>query len=149
SNRELVRPDTTKLCLPVRHAEPPEGVSLVHKAVANDPVATSALKRLGLKELGVEVQLEQEIKKESPNWDRFWKVIRALPQDAAGKFVRSHASKLRVKTYAGTFVPIRDSLLPGKLIDAAENDLDKPLVIDVQFHQSDLALLKVAGAVDG
>jgi superfamily II DNA or RNA helicase len=149
STRELVRPDATKLCLPVKHAEPPEGVLLVHKAVVSDSVATSALKRLGLKEVGVEVQLEQEIKKESPHWDRFWKLIRALPQDAASKFVRGHASRLRAKTCAETFVPIREALLPGNLIQTIDNDLDKALVVDIQFHQPDLALLKAAGAVDG
>jgi superfamily II DNA or RNA helicase len=148
TTRALVSPDPRSICLPSKRNNPPAGMSMVHRAVANDSMSVAVLKRLGLKELGVEVQLDYEIRSESPRWDLLWELLRTLPHDAAVRFVRIEASRLKVRTCAGTFRSTRQALLPGRLTAEATSE-DDEIVIDLQFHESDLGLLKAAGAVDG
>lgn len=138
---ELVVPDPQRLCLPSRALDPPDGMSLVHRSVATDPVALSALKRLDIKELGIVVQVEHEIQKAEPDWQSVWELLRKLPGDSAIGFVRSNASLLRVKTCAGTFVRGRHVLLPGAIADLADKE-DHGLIVDMSFHKTDMTLLE-------
>lgn len=148
SEKTMVCPDPQRVCLPVRHVESPEGIRVVHKAVAADADACTVLKRLGIRELGVEVQLEHELRGNPPRWELVWHLLRELPQDSAGRFVRGHRHELCIRNLAGEFVAVRSALLPGILGEEVRTDCDAALLIDIRFHRQDLGLLAAAGATD-
>ena len=143
----LVAPDPEHLCLPVRSTEPPEGIALVHRAVVSDSACSEVLTKLGIKPVGVEVQLKYELGKREPNWPDVWEMLRSMAQQSALAFVKEHGARIKVKSLAGVFTSVTALLLPGPLVDASSSD-DRELIIDTEFHGGDLGLLKVLGASD-
>lgn len=146
SKDECVAPIVSKVYLHVKGVDAPEGLVLVHAAVAKDKAANSALRRLGIKEVGVQVQLEIEIARAEPNWESVWLLLRILPQDSALAFVRANGPRLRVRVCDERFVPVRHALLSGRLLDPNDQD-DAGVLIDPEFHKTDGVLLEAAGAV--
>jgi superfamily II DNA or RNA helicase len=143
----LVAPDPEHLCLPIRSTEPPKGIALVHRSVVSDSACREVLAKLGIRSVGVEVQLKHELVKSEPNWPDVWEMLRSMTQQSALAFVKEHGDRIGVKSVAGVFTSVTALLLPGPLIDASSSD-DRELIIDTQFHGSDLGLLKVLGASD-
>ena len=71
-----------------------------------------------------------------------------MPAESAQAFVRKYSARLHVKTCIGSFSGQRiGALLPGPVADPESVD-DHHLIVDMTFHEADLALLKAAGVVD-
>jgi len=120
---------------------------VVHADLLADQSSYETLKKLGVQPIGVEVQLIHEIGLPSPDWERVWALFRKMPTESAQAFVRKYSARLHVKTCAGKFSPAGQTLLPGPVADPESVD-DHHLIVDMTFHEADLALLKAAGVVD-
>jgi superfamily II DNA or RNA helicase len=143
----LVAPDPERLCLPARSTEPPTGIALVHRSIVSDSTCNDVLSKLGIRPVGVEVQLKHELSKPEPNWPDVWEMLRAMSQQSALAFVKEHGAQVKVKCLAGPFTSATSLLLPGPLVDASSTD-DGELVVDMEYHGGDLGLLKALGASD-
>lgn len=144
----LVAPDPEHLCLPVRSTEPPEGIALVHRGVVSDSACSEVLTNLGIKPVGVEVQLKYELGKSEPNWPDVWEMLRSMAQQSALAFVKEHGARLKVKSLAGGFTSVNGALTSWAPRRTHRPQMDRELIIDTDFHGGDLGLLKVLGASD-
>ncbi len=142
----LEAPDA-RLCFPVDGVAVPEGISVVHAEVLADKSARETLRKLGIQPISVEVQLKHALGSVPPDWERVWTLLRRMPADGAQIFVRQHSREVHVRTLVGTFSRGHQTLLPGPVADPAVVD-DHHLIVDMTFHEADVALLKAAGLVD-
>lgn len=144
----LAAPDRA-LCLPVDNVASPPGIALVARELADDTATRDTLARkLGVQPIGVDVQVDIEVSLPQPNWQRVWSLLRQLPIENARLLARRLAPTLRARTLAGSFAPLSHLLLPGPVADPDVMD-DRALIVDLQWHQPDRALLEAAGVVDG
>ena len=135
------------LCLAVEGVSAPSGIVLAHPELMADRVGLETLRKLGVQPISIEVQLEYEMGSPSPGWERAWQLIRKLSAASAQTIVRTNARRLQVRTVAGSFEPAHQTLLAGPVADP-RNQEDHRLIVDMEFHETDLALLKAAGVVD-
>ena len=56
-------------------------------------------------------------------------------------------AQIRVKTLYSTWEPLSETLLPGSIVPI-DGERDSIVAIDTEFHQNDLTLLELLGAVD-
>ena len=139
-------------------------VSLVHPQLEADHETRDALRELGIRPASSESVFREYVSdllnrvhehsdvsryERDFDWRKFWELARDVEQSAAVKIIQSHddwRAYLRVRTLAGSWLPLARTLLPGPIVPA-DGSRDGEIAIDIQFHQAERALLQVLGAV--
>lgn len=148
----FVEPASPGLMLPGEYAADPD-VTLVHRDVAGDPEARAALEALGVHRISAEVELRRLLVEAGDgsegDWARIWEVAREAPVEQAAATIRAAGGVVpRVRTLAAEFKPIVATLLPGPCVPA-DGSRDRGVAVDLDWHRSDLTLLKLLGCNDG
>ncbi len=127
-------------------------VEVIHDGLAADPDTRAALETLGFVEVSPTLELRALLRKrlstrEAATWDKLWSLVRAVatPQEAARTIEESEGARkaLRVRTRAGTYQPIDETLLPGMVVP--ETGRDEKVAVDVDFHRHELDVLRRIG----
>ena len=140
--------------------------SYVHPGLVSDKETLSALKKLGLKPPSPESafrRLAGRILRNGGGQEssddlhvKFWIASRKLSTEVVHKVIREHKDyserevrpkKLRVRTLANKWRPLCAVLLPGGIVPG-DGSLDKDVIVDTDFHESDDKLLRDLGVTD-
>ena len=152
-----------------------EGVDVsqcVHPAIESDPETLRALKKLGVSPLTPEVEFKRLARNvlqprrsyapyvrthdhvdQGESWREFWRVARSIDEQSAIGIIddtievdRTMSRRdVEVQTLAGEWRPIRDTLLPGRVVPD-DGSRDDRITVDLTFHTVDLDMLKKLGA---
>jgi superfamily II DNA or RNA helicase len=146
----LAAVDPESLFLPSEY-EGAEDVDFVHPDLAADPDARDALERLDIQSVDAAADLESVLRGGfrgwlSDEWNEFWELIRRIDVNRAGGILKAHRRSPAVRVQNGEFRPLSWTLLPGTIIPDG-TDRDRRTAIDTNFHQHDLELLHLLGAV--
>ena len=152
-----VAPDPDTVFLGGGHT--PGAGTLVHPQLEADTETLRALKELGIRPASPETVFREMASDlfatsrqitNGNDWTRFWQLARDVEQPAAAETIQSHTrwrTLLRVRTIAGGWRSLFNTLLPGPIVPA-DGSRDDNVAIDVRFHEADLPLLRQIGAVD-
>ncbi|MFE2999156.1 DEAD/DEAH box helicase [Nocardia sp. NPDC059246] len=128
----------------------------VHPAVADEPLMAGKLSRLGVHEADhsgrFAAVLDQGFADYGPDsWLRFWELLRAAGSGRSVSLVKSKVadplSVLHVRTIDGELRPMRDCLVPGKVVPA-DGSRDVNVAIDMRVHGDDRTSFLALGMTD-
>lgn len=157
-----VRPSSDAVFLGSGHS--PGAGALVHPRLEAEVETLRALKELGIRPASSEAVfknvagdllrhrygnpwIETEI---DDAWSGFWRLSHELDPQVAAEIIqgfKDFRDYLRVRTFAGGWRSLFNSLLPSGIVPA-DGSRDDSVAIDVRFHEADLPLLRQLGAVD-
>ncbi len=169
----LVEPDPDHLFLPndsLSEGQPAGSECCVHQSLVSDSDTFSALQKLGIKppspksrfravagrilEKNSDQVVREDVKlyEDANLYKEFWFASRRLSIEDAKDILREYddrnrANKLRVRTQAETWVPLRFVMLPGDIVPG-DGSRDNDATVDTQFHQRDDGLLRDLGVTD-
>ncbi|WP_042440192.1 sacsin N-terminal ATP-binding-like domain-containing protein [Streptacidiphilus albus] len=135
---------------------PSEPTLYLHPLIAEDPDLLKALQLLNIQEANPVGRLTAAAiagftRYRSGDWEDFWKLARVVETGEAAEVLKSNlgdpSGELRVRTAAGIFRPVRETLLAGPVVPARE-ERDRSVLIDPVFHAGDVQLLRALGAID-
>jgi superfamily II DNA or RNA helicase len=119
----------SRACL-TEAAELPDGYTAVHSSLLVDPASRRVLEGvLGVRELSVEQWRDalqhalQAAALEPRSWGVFWSLVRRASREAAERFLRENATRVRVGAANGAWRPASSMLCVGDLVthgDAAD-----------------------------
>ncbi|GAA2079874.1 hypothetical protein GCM10009821_20180 [Aeromicrobium halocynthiae] len=129
--------------------------SFVHPELASLPRVVELLRGLGIDALDKAGELRAVLGNTELarlNWNHVWALARGCSIDAAFQIMKDELPadldmSVRVRNAAGDFVPVRRALLPGPVLNAANDRTDAKFIIDLGFHANDQQLLARLGAV--
>ncbi len=137
----------------------------VHHSLEEDTETLDALGELGVKAASAESVLRKVVdrmlggKQGVPTnftwpdgtWNVFWGLTHEIDLEVAAGIIQEYRdtwrSRLRVRTISGEWHSLYEALLPGSVVPG-DGSRDGDIAIDVEFHESDLTLLKRLGASD-
>ena len=166
-------PDPDHIFLPVdsfNEDQPANPETCVHPCLVSDPDTLAALKKLGIKPPSPESRFKavagrilgrstDQVVREDVNlyenvslYEEFWSASRRLSIEAVGNILdpysnKSRADKLRVRTQAGTWLPLHFVMLPGDIVPG-DGSRDDGATVDTQFHEPDDRLLRDLGVTE-
>lgn len=146
-----VRPGTIFL----RTTEASSDHAFVHPGLAQLPETVRILKELGIRELDKAGELRATLTGGDPNklnWERVWALARGCAPEVAreilsGELPNPLRMSVRVRSVAGSFVPLARVLLPGSILERSLGTTDGKFMIDLTYHASDQELLVRLGAL--
>lgn len=133
-----------------------DGMICVASRLAEDNDLLHAFEVLGIPEADAEGRFLGVVDRgfegyTAESWQRFWELLREAGGAARLSDLRNRigdpATKLWVRTAAGTFSPFKKCFLPGPVV-ASDTTLDRMLVVDMEFHADDQQVFESLGAVD-
>lgn len=128
---------------------------LLHPDIVADKDGRAALETLGIRTVEASSELEAllvrvpAVRMSDHQWDKMWRLVRRVEIDRAIELIKKYMDngrKARVRTLAGTYRAIEQTLLPGTIVPS-DGSRDRSLTIDIDFHAAELPLLRVLGAV--
>ncbi|WP_350274834.1 DEAD/DEAH box helicase family protein [Kribbella sp. HUAS MG21] len=136
-------------------------VDFVDPELASHPAVREALRRLGivvmdrsgeLHRLLARAKTPAGLKEPQSVWPNIFNVMRDIPRETAVRILSEDLGEqlelhVRVRTAAGSWVPIAQAYLAGRIIPA-DGSRDRQWLIDPGFHARDEDLLHELGAVD-
>ncbi len=136
-------------------------VDFVDPALAALPAVREALSQLGivvmdrsgeLRRLLAEAKTPTALRNPASVWPNIWSVLRDIPLETALQILREDLGQdldvhLRVRSAAGTWLPIPQMFLAGRIIPA-DGSRDRDRLIDPRFHAPDEDMLHELDAVD-
>ena len=165
---EWCAPIVDQVFLPSPDCHPPEHTLIVHKTLATDPEAVSALERLGVGHMSAEILFRSLANKllarstedgNAASWFDFWQQSREIGTNKAYQIIHEASVARAGGLYAGRWAsvcarvqtgnwrPLHSILLPGTIV-SSEDAYDARVAVDIGFHREDLDLLKQLGATD-
>jgi superfamily II DNA or RNA helicase len=147
-NGALVPASPTQCFLPSDYT--PHGAShTLAPELADDESLRDVLALLGLTAFGARPELEQLLSRradlDDEGWETVWRLIRSVGFESA-EAVAQACGQPYVRTRTHDFVPIHVSLLPGPVIPPT-GERDGDVLIDTEFHRTDVDFLEKCGAV--
>ena len=112
-----------------------------------------ALEVIGIKEATPSLELtafvREGLRSGSNNaWNSFWKLVRSFAEasEALTIITNEFGNRLpAVRTLSGHYHPLPQTLLPGSVVPN-DGSRDREVTIDVDFHESDLEIIRLMGA---
>ena len=167
ANGGLASPDSDRLFIDdglLDDGNAQDRASCVHPKLVADTATLSRLKKLGLKppspdrafRLAATQVVEGGEGVSDERHRRFWVAARRVPStEAALDIIRKcnrwgeerWRSRLRIRTVAGSWVPLDSALFPGPIV-SGEGNSDDAATVDMDFHDRDRDLLKRVGVTD-
>ena len=151
-------PDPESVFLPSSDEDTGTADRMVHAALASDAETAAALKVLGIKHFSAESRLRFLARKtlvddnmpDDALWAEFWDVSREIDAEQAYKIIKKavvegYQRPSHARARSGDWRPLHSVLLPGDIV-LSEGDRDREATIDIEFHCTDLELLKRLGA---
>ncbi len=139
--------------------------NLVHPRLQADAKTLEALKELGIEPASSETAFRELASKLLPtsyerrvvhddDWHNFWRLAREVAHTVAARIIQESRGNrwnnwrdsLRVRTVAGEWRSLFQTLLPGPIVPG-DGSRDGNVAIDVHYHDEDLPLLEQLGAV--
>ncbi|GII52789.1 hypothetical protein Pth03_11780 [Planotetraspora thailandica] len=128
----------------------------VDPQLEEDPATSRALTILGIREADSLGRFAAVIKQgfrayRDADWERFWLLARQAGAERAVEFLEQRgivSALIRVRVRANRFLPLRDCLLPGRVIPEGSSS-DHDVVVDTDFHHADIGMLRALGMSDG
>ncbi|MFJ3904156.1 DEAD/DEAH box helicase [Streptomyces sp. NPDC090025] len=123
--------------------------------IAQDPSLTHALDVLKIHEAHVEGRFVSVLDQGfdgygDAEWERFWELFRRAGGRRLAHTVLEKVPEprrtLRVRTADGRFRPVRDCMLPGRVVDARR---DPGVAVDTAFHSDDRSFFPELGLLEG
>ena len=138
----------------VRSSAEDKGFRFIHPDLARLPSVVSCLDRLGIQVLDRAGELRNSIsgkRSHEIEWNRVWSLARQCPPATALMVFRDEFGprleiSVRVRTMAGSFVPITAALLPGGVV-SSQDSRNAKYCIDAGYHRTELELLGDLGCV--
>ena len=81
-------------------------------------------------------------------WCSFWAVLRSAPETVRGQFAKQNSNAIRVRRRDGEWVFSDRVLLPGRLVEANDTSSNQKVLVDLEIHAGDDALLAELGVCD-
>lgn len=132
-------------------------VKIVHDLLEADPATYRTLQALGIQRPSADSAfanvVEGILKGAQTKFDRLWQLSREISFEVACAEIRRHPSwrqNLFVKTMGEeprNWVRFNAVLLPGRVVPS-DGNRDALVAINVDYHQTDLPILRELGAVD-
>ncbi|MEV0287211.1 DEAD/DEAH box helicase family protein [Kribbella sp. NPDC050820] len=136
-------------------------IDFVDSELAAIPAVREALRRLGIVVMDRSGELHRLLaqartpvgrKEPGSIWPSIFNVLRDIPKDTAVRILSEDLGEqlelhVRVRTAAGTWLPIAQAYLAGRIIPE-DGSRDRQRLIDPRFHARDEDLLHELGAVD-
>ena len=144
------------------------GSKAVHPELEADEETFRALKELGIRPASPETLFKDLAAKlldlspyyfrvredsetgSSRDWQEFWRLASELERFDALDAIKAQEmwrDALRIRTIAGNWKSLFNALLPGRVVPK-DGSRDSDIAIDVGFHEANLPLLRLLGAVD-
>lgn len=129
-------------------------MTFVHSELASSPAIADALVRLGIGRVDAQKEFEALVVQGlfgPVDWGEFWRLARLLTPEAAQRIISRrpwNAAPIHVRTVAGTFAPLENVLLPGRVVPD-DGSRDASIAVDTTFHEAELAHLRALGLSDG
>jgi superfamily II DNA or RNA helicase len=132
----------------------PDDLVYVDERIASDTSMLRHLDRLGIRDADSRGRFQSVLDQgfngyTDDSFARFWELLRSAGGTAQVLTIRAKVPNLdetlRVKTVAGTFRPMKDCLLPGKVVPA-DGSRDAEIAVDMSFH--DASVLRELGVKD-
>ncbi|MFG3064415.1 DEAD/DEAH box helicase [Streptomyces sp. NPDC048231] len=132
----------------------PDDLVYVDERIASDPSLLLHLDRLGIRDADSRGRFESVLDQgfagyTADSWARFWELLRSAGGTAQVLTIRAKVPNLdqtlHVKTLAGAFRPLKDCLLPGKVVPP-DGSRDTEIAVDLSFH--DASVLRELGMKD-
>lgn len=128
-------------------------VRLIHPDLIAQPGVPDALAVIGIEELtpGLELKtfMHLGLRKESDSeWDELWELVRQVEDSREAETILRAGSRnrsLSIRTLAGSYRPLFESLLPGAIVPA-DGKRDADVALDTTYHRSELEVLRALGA---
>jgi len=125
------------------------------RVYTGNPTVIRALDVLGIREADPAGRLASVVERGfhgygDRDWTAFWELVRlAGPAGVRAAFHgRDDTDKVvRVRTMAGDFRPIKDCLLPGRVVPR-DGSRDKHVAVDMDFHRDDRTALLELGLLE-
>jgi superfamily II DNA or RNA helicase len=153
----LVPPRPTAVFISTEDKTVNESLVLVDPLVATDAEGKNALSTLGIGQVDATSELQTLLTSfdirnaTTSDWELLWSLLGRVTPDSAMHVLSSRInqedrSHLRLRTLAGTFEPIQQTLLPGSIVPE-DGSRDSKCAIDLRFHANTTSLLRELGAV--
>lgn len=144
SEGRLTPPDPERVFIATDFATSLSGVAFVHPELAGDPAGRAALSALGITRLDAVQELRAVIDRPTVDWEVAWRLIDAIPSEAAIEIVSSAGIVPAVMTQGGAWQAIDEVFLPGEVVLDGEAP---EVTIDTRHHADSLDVLRGLGAV--
>ena len=127
-----------------------DGLTYIDRRLDEDPELDEDLTDLGILEADAAGRLLSLLHCDLPvvddeSWETFWALTRRLVPSVAAAMLdeQDFADRVRVRVGSGSFVGLRDGLMPGRVVRPGS-----AVAVDVDFHHEDVALLTLLGLSD-
>lgn len=153
STGALTEPKPAEIFLPMAGGGGSSLVRVVHRELGERAQVVAALEAIGIEELTPLLELKAFIRGglrsgSASGWNTLWELVRAVAdaEEAVATLHQAFRNRpLHVRTVAGTFRPLVETLLPGAIVPA-DGSRDASVAIDGDFHQEELEALRLLGA---
>ena len=149
-----LRPATpSKIFIPIVSHQHSDLLRFVNDELMAQQDVREALKVIGIEQATPSLELtafiREGLRAGSPGaWDSFWVLVRGFTDvNEALAIIRSgfrHRTP-EVRTIGGHYEPLSRTLLPGSVVPH-DGSRDREIAIDIDFHASDLEILRLLGA---
>ena len=152
SKNMLVSFDTNNVFLPLQNFIMDGHMISVHPSIAKDLEAWRILKTHGIAEISSKTRLESYIKdvhsfSREQQWIELWRLCREISVIDASHILSQIRDRLKVKTVAGRFHKLTETLMPGSIVPG-NGSRDANVAVDQAFHRKDLELLDKLGVFE-
>lgn len=150
SDNKLVSPETGNLFLPHTDRKADRDSILVHSTVAEDEKAREILNKFNIFAITSKTELMAYVRNiehfhSQSQWIELWRLARRVSTlEAVSILGNKNAEFLKVKTVAGNFRVLSETLLPGRIVPS-NGDRDDKIAVDKTFHREELELLHQLG----
>lgn len=154
---ELVRPLSEAVFTAEQHHDRSASFSIVEPSVAATPEGRQAIDLLGIRAVDATSEVRALLAKAhiremvSDQCVSLWRLLGRLSPEQAfevvGEATEGQTDAIPVRTKDGSFRPLREALLPGKIVPA-DGTRDASVAVDVAYHWDHLAILRKLGAVE-
>ncbi len=157
---DLVMPDPDEVFLPVGAEKLPATMEIVHQDLVADPATLRALEVLGIRPADALAGLQGLVSRgltDRTDWGAFWRLARVVAVDDSApliliaqqrsSFYGDVSAGIHAKTADGDWSPLHSVLMPGAIVPTDEDE-DKAVTVDTEYHAEDLELLDRLGVRD-
>ncbi|MEV0350662.1 DEAD/DEAH box helicase family protein [Nonomuraea sp. NPDC050680] len=134
---------------------PTDDLIFVDPNLEDDEATSSALTVLGIREADALGRFAAVVKYGfraygDADWERFWLLSRQVDGERAVEHLKQSgvsSAHLKVRVRAQRFLPLRDCLLPGRVVPE-DSVSDRDIVVDTDFHRADIGMLRALEMTD-
>lgn len=161
---DFVNAEKNVVFLPSEEGQDYDNLNIVHPKLIKENLLSNIFERLEITPVDATSELKSLLSAHTMNyfsdekWEYFWKLVGRIENNEETKgrsaiIIAQHCAGqetshiIRAKTLSGHFQKLRNVLLPGAILDEA-NEEDRAVIIDTEFHSDHKRVLAELGAVE-